>query len=62
MPSLSGGRYFMTLIDDYSRNVWLYILKTKDQVVEKFKAWKALVENQSGRKLKALKTNNGLEF
>ncbi|KAH9679844.1 hypothetical protein KPL71_026299 [Citrus sinensis] len=32
------------------------------QVVEKFKVWKALVENQSGRKLKALRTNNGLEF
>ncbi|KAH9658263.1 Integrase catalytic domain-containing protein [Citrus sinensis] len=32
------------------------------QVVEKFKVWKTLVENQSGRKLKALRTDNGLEF
>lgn len=31
MPSLSRGKYFMTLIDYYSRNVRLYILKTKDQ-------------------------------
>ena len=62
VSSLSGGKYFMTLIDDHSRKVWLYILKTKDQVVEKFKVWKALVENQSGRKLKALRTDNGLEF
>ena len=42
----------MTLIYDYSRKVWLYILKTKDKVVEKFKAWKALVENQSEGKQK----------
>ena len=41
---------------------FFYILKTKDQVVEKFKAWKALVENQSGRKQKTLRTDNGLEF
>lgn len=52
MSSLSRGKYSMTLIYDYLRKVWLYILKTKYQVVEKFKAWKALVENQSERKQK----------
>ncbi|KAH9806493.1 hypothetical protein KPL71_002780 [Citrus sinensis] len=75
VPSLSGGRYFMSLIDDYSRNVWIYILKTKDQALEwiyilktkdqaleKFKVWKSLVENQSGFKLKCLRINNDLEF
>ncbi|KAH9779242.1 hypothetical protein KPL71_007654 [Citrus sinensis] len=31
VPSLSGGRYFMSVIDDYSRKVWIYILKTEDQ-------------------------------
>ncbi|KAH9801638.1 hypothetical protein KPL71_001098 [Citrus sinensis] len=62
VPSLSGGRYFVTFIDDFSRKVWLYILKTKDQAFEKFKIWRALVENQSGVKLKALRTDNGLEF
>ncbi|KAH9801551.1 hypothetical protein KPL71_001080 [Citrus sinensis] len=34
----------------------------KTKVVKKFKVWKALVENQRGRKLKALRTYNGLEF
>ncbi|KAH9651061.1 hypothetical protein KPL70_026606 [Citrus sinensis] len=62
VPSLSGGRYFMSLIDDYSRKVWIYILKTKDQALEKFKVCKSLVENQSGFKLKCLRTDNGLEF
>ncbi|KAH9669015.1 hypothetical protein KPL70_021617 [Citrus sinensis] len=62
VPSLSGGRYFMSLIDDYSRKVWIYILKIKDQALEKFKVWKSLVENQSDFKLKCLRTDNGLEF
>ena len=52
----------MSLIDDYSRNVWVYILKIKDQALEKFKVWKSLVENQSGFKFKCLRTDNGLEF
>lgn len=28
----------------------------------KFKEWKALVENQTGKRVKKLKTNNGLEY
>lgn len=62
VPSLSRGRYFVTLIDDYSRKVWLDVLKSKNQALEKFKVWKTLVENQSGKREKTLRTNNGLEF
>ena len=62
VPSLSGGRYFMSVIDDYSRKVWIYILKTKDEALEKFKIWKTLVETQSGFKVKCLRTDNGLEL
>lgn len=28
-PSLSGGEYFVTFTDDYTHNVWVYILKHK---------------------------------
>ena len=53
---------FLSVIDDYSRMVWVYVLKYKDQVFSKFKEWKTLVENQSGKKVKKLRTYNGLEF
>ncbi|KAH9686485.1 Integrase catalytic domain-containing protein [Citrus sinensis] len=62
VPSLNGGRYFVTFIDDFSRKVWLYVLKTKDQAFAKFKIWRAIVENQFKMKLKALRTDNVLEF
>ncbi|KAH9763605.1 hypothetical protein KPL70_001228 [Citrus sinensis] len=62
VPSLSGGRYFISVIDDYSRKVWIYILKTKDQAWKKFKIWKTLVETQSDFKVKCLRTDNGLEL
>lgn len=32
-----GGRYFLTLIDDYTRKVWVYIMKHKNEVFLKFK-------------------------
>jgi len=52
----------MSIIDDYSRRVWVYILKNKSDAFEKFKEWHTLVENQIGTKLKVLRTDNGLEF
>ena len=52
----------MSIIDDYSRRVWVYILKNKSDAFEKFKEWHTLVENQIGTKLKVLRTDNDLEF
>ena len=37
------------------------MLKTKDQVFDTFKQWKVLIENQKGKKIKKLRTDNGLE-
>lgn len=57
-----GARYFLTLIDDFSRKVWVFLLKTKDEVFERFLEWKTLLENQTGQKIKYLRTDNGLEY
>jgi transposase InsO family protein len=37
-------------------------LKTKDEVLNKFQEFKALVENLSKRKIKVLRSNNGGEY
>ena len=44
--------------------VWLYMLNTKDEhtVLTKVKEWKALVENQTNKRVKVLRMDNGLEF
>ncbi|KAK4839417.1 hypothetical protein QYF36_021773 [Acer negundo] len=47
---------------DFTRKVWVYLLKSKDQAFESFKAWKLLVENKTFKKVKVLRTDNGLEF
>ena len=40
----------------------LYFLKAKDEVLNKFQEFKALVENLSERKIKVLRSNNGGEY
>jgi hypothetical protein len=64
MPSTSlrGYVYYVSFIDDYSRKTWVYFLKSKDEVLEKFKELKALVENLSERKTKIPRSDNGVEY
>ena len=64
MPSLSlgGATYFATFIDDYSQKVWVYFLKHKDEVLKVFQTFVQLVENETGQKLKCLRTDNGGEY
>ena len=62
IPSKGGARYMLTFIDDYSRKVWVYFLKQKSDVFLTFKQWKILIEKQTGKHIKRLRTDNGLEF
>ena len=54
--------YYISFIDDFSRNIWIYFLQNKSEVFAKFKEFKALVENKSEKKIKVLRTDNGGEF
>jgi transposase InsO family protein len=60
--SLSGYVYYVSFIDDFSHKTWIYFLKTKSEVFNKFKEFKALVENISEKKIKILRSDNGGEF
>ena len=60
--SLSGYSYYASFIDDYCRKTWIYLLKKKEEVFERFKEFKALVENLYEKKIKILRSDNGGEF
>lgn len=60
--SFSGSRYILTFIDDFSRKTFVYFLRRKDEVFNKFKEWKCLVEKQTDKKLKAIRSDNGGEY
>jgi hypothetical protein len=60
--SLSGCEYYLTFIDDYSRKTWIYFLKAKSEVFAQFQEFRALVENQSRKRIKVLRSNNRGEY
>jgi transposase InsO family protein len=64
-PSRQEGtgkeNYFMLIIDDYSTITWVAFLKEKTEAFEKFKKFKALTENQIGKRLKAVSSDRGGE-
>lgn len=62
VPSLGKSVYYVSFIDDFSRYTWIYFLKKKYEVFDRFKEFKALVENQTKKKIKVLRTDNGGEF
>ncbi|KAE8661431.1 putative WRKY transcription factor 4 [Hibiscus syriacus] len=62
VPSLVGSLYYVTFIDDSTRKVWVYFLKKKSEVFDTFRKWKAMVENETGLKVKRLRSDNGGEY
>ncbi|CAI7826031.1 unnamed protein product, partial [Closterium sp. NIES-53] len=62
-PSLSGSRYFLTIVDDHTRAVWVYPLKTKGGVAAAvLKEWMPRAQRESGHRVKVIRTDNGGEF
>ena len=58
---IGGCNYFLTFIDEYSRKTWVYFLKHKFDAFN-YQQFKALVENQSGHRIKILRTYKGGEY
>jgi hypothetical protein len=61
VPSLGKSLYCVSFIDYFSRNTWIYFFRKKSEVFDKFKDFKALVENQIDKKIKVFRTENGVE-
>ena len=53
--------YYVTFIDDATRKTWVYCIRHKPHAFSTFKKWKFLVENETGKKLKCLRFDNGGE-
>jgi hypothetical protein len=62
VPSLGGSLYYVSFIDNFYRNKWIYFLRKKSEVFKRFKDFKSLVENQTEKRIKVLRTDNGGEF
>jgi len=64
VKSLSGGVYYITFTDDYTRYCRVYILRDKEAktILRVFQEYKAWAEKQSGCEIKAIRTDGGTEY
>jgi transposase InsO family protein len=60
--SLGGSSYFLTFIDDRSRYTWIYFIRRKGDVFEYFKEFRIMIEKQTGKCIKILRSDSGGEY
>ncbi|UYV74187.1 hypothetical protein LAZ67_11002345 [Cordylochernes scorpioides] len=60
--SKGGNNYFVTFIDDFTHYTTVYFMRSKSEVLERFKEYKNSVENYHSRKIKVLRSDNGTEY
>jgi hypothetical protein len=57
-----GNKYFLLLVDDLNRYMWVAVIPSKDRAVAAIKDIQAWAEGESSLKLKALHPDHGDEF
>ncbi|GFX33253.1 retrovirus-related Pol polyprotein from transposon TNT 1-94 [Trichonephila clavipes] len=62
IESHGGAKYFMVIVDDFSGMYFTYFLKNKYEVFDIFSQFKAKYENLTDKRIKKIRTDNGLEF
>ncbi|GJS67266.1 putative reverse transcriptase domain-containing protein [Tanacetum coccineum] len=61
-PSFCGARYYLTVVDDYSRATWIYLLVDKRHVSLNLYNFIVTVERQFNKQVKVVRSENGTEF
>ena len=58
----NGYRFFVTFIDEFSRMIWISLLKHKNEVIHAFKELYKLIKSQYNCEVKILQSDNGGEY
>ena len=62
VTAVSQGRYILAFIDDFSRYTWVYFLHHKNELLDKFLAFKTHVEQKSRKAIKVLRMENKRKY
>lgn len=62
VQSHNGARFFLTIVDDFTRSTWVHLLNSKSETHSHIVSFFTLVETQFNTKIKTLRTDFGTEF
>ncbi|XP_019232805.1 PREDICTED: uncharacterized protein LOC109213460 [Nicotiana attenuata] len=62
VPTYNGKRYFLTMVDDHFRWIWIFFLHLKSDVITVLKNFIVMVKTQFGRMVKCFRSDNSSEF
>jgi len=62
VTSLHGQKFILTIVDDFSRYTWVYLMKNKSETRPVLSKFVTLIKNQFDRKIKIIRSDNGQEF
>lgn len=62
VDSVGGSKYILTFTDDYTRYVTAFFIKSKSEVLSKFMEYVAMMENETGLRVRSIRTDNGGEY
>ena len=60
--TIDGYKYFLTIVDDFTRYTWVYLLKHKSETQSIFPKFATMFSTQFDCKIKTIRSDNGMEF
>ena len=62
IPSITGAHYVLTIVDDFSRATWTFLLQNKFQANSILQQFFQMIQTQFSKMVKAVRTDNGTKF
>jgi transposase InsO family protein len=60
--SIGWSKYYLVIVDDYSRFTWVFFLQEKSQTQETLKGFLRQAQNEFGLRIQKIRSDNGTEF
>ena len=62
VASMSGSRYFVIFVDDFSRYTWVFLMKSCYELLDIYRTFAKMVETQFSKPIKYFRSDNALEY
>lgn len=60
--TFDGNKYILTIVYDYTKMTWIFLLKLKPDVCVALQQFLMYVSTQFNKIIKIIRTDNGIEF